>query len=594
MPPILPLRRMQHSKKNLPPASPSNKAGIDWPIWALIAFVAALYANTLSNGFVLDDSMIITKNAYTAKGVAGWAEIFANDSFKGYYTTSNTADFVEGGRFRPLSIAVFAVFFQLFGANPMPFHFFNLLLMAGIAWMLYRLLQLLLPTPDNEPSPWISLPFLATALFVAHPVHTEVVANIKCADELWALLLSLATLRSMVLFVDGRGQKHFWLGTVAFVLACFAKENAVTFLAVVPLALYLFRPEGFKAQGLRIFGALLAAFLFFFIWRGIALNWNFGQESSRVLINNPFIEWNGAQWQPMSLAKRTAMIAHSLGKYLQLLVFPHPLTHDYYPRQIPVTGWSDWKAIASALVYIGIGLVGLRTLKTNKTVAFGILFFLLTLSIVSNILVSIGTNLSERFIFMPSLGFVLVFAYLLKKAISNNTVLFSVVALLLILFSIKTITRNNDWKDNITLAQKDIVVSGNSAKLNNSLGAQLTEAALKSKNPTERSQQLEQALACFQKALTHNPTYIEAVFGRGSVYFMQQNLKLAINDYLIAEKIDPNYPNLRTNLSLALREYGKAALQSGDKATALKLFQEAKQRFSTDPETNQLLQQASQ
>ncbi len=592
--PILPLRPMQHSKKNLAPVPALPKTGIDWPLWAIIAFVAVLYANTLGHGFVLDDSMIITKNAYTAKGLAGWPEIFANDSFKGYYTTSNTADFVEGGRFRPLSIAVFAVFFQLFGANPMPFHLFNLLLMAGIAWVLYRLLQLLLPATENQSVAWLGIPFLATALFVAHPVHTEVVANIKCADELWALLLSLASLRSMVLFVDGRGKKHFWLGTLAFLLACFAKENAVTFLAIIPLALYLFRPDAFRAKGLRIFGAMFLAFLFFFIWRGTALNWNFGQESGQVLINNPFIEWTGTQWQPMSIAKRTAMIAYSLGKYLQLMVFPHPLTHDYYPRQIPVTGWSDWRAIVSAILYIGIGILGFRILKTNKIIAFGVLFFLLTLSIVSNILVSIGTNLSERFVFMPSVGFLLVIAYLLKNLFSNKFVLLSVISLLLLLFSVKTISRNKDWKNNITLAQKDIAISGNSAKLNNSLGAQLTEAALKNNNASERGKQLEQALACYQKAIQLNPTYIEAIFGRGSVFFMQQNLQLAIQDYFAAEKIDPNYPNLRTNLALALRESGKAALKAGNKTAAIQLLKEAQQRYNTDPEINQLLQQANQ
>ena len=40
--------------------------------WLVFALAAALYANTLAHGFVLDDGMLILDNAFTKKGVAGW------------------------------------------------------------------------------------------------------------------------------------------------------------------------------------------------------------------------------------------------------------------------------------------------------------------------------------------------------------------------------------------------------------------------------------------------------------------------------------------------------------------------------------------
>jgi protein O-mannosyl-transferase len=555
----------------------------------LLAFI--LYGNTLSNGFVLDDSMMITKNRYTQQGFGGISEIFSNHTFKGFFQLENQETIVEGGRFRPFSIAIFAILYQLLGATPLPYHLVNVLLYGATGWVLYRLLRYVLPGDNHR---FGNIPFVASTLFLAHPVHTEVVANIKCADELWCLFFCLLSLHRSLLFHDTGQRKHLVSGALFFLLACFSKENAVTFLAVIPMAIWCFR-QATPAVGSTIKLVLthLGIFLFFLLWRGWALDWKFGNESTNVLINNPFIVWDGTQWQPMPLAQRTATIMHSLGKYLYLLVFPHPLTHDYYPRQMGISTWSDWQSWVSLFTYAALVSGLWWGWKKNKFIAFISLYFLATLSIVSNIPFSIGTNLSERFIYMPSIAFSMLVAYVLYRY-TRPQLGITILALIAGLYALKTITRNGDWKDNLTLAQKDIVVSGNSAKLNNSLAAQLTEKALKTNNLEEKNQCLRQAFQCYNKALEINPTYIEAFFGRGSVHFMQNNFGATLQDYLATEKIDPNYPNLKTNLALAFRESAKIALKNNDLATAKQQLQEAQRRYPTDPETNQLLLQLNQ
>ena len=294
----------------------------------------------------------------------------------------------------------------------------------------------------------------------------------------------------------------------------------------------------------------------------------------------------------MPLGQRTATIFHSLGKYLALLVFPHPLSHDYYPRFIGVTDWSNWRAFLSLLAYGGIAAGIWWGWQKHKGLGFAALYFLATLSIVSNIPFSVGTNLSERFIYMPSLAFCLLLGYLAHRYLSPKT---GIIALVIVgaLYGIKTIERNRAWKDNLTLAQTDIAVAGQSAKLNNSLAAQLAEKALKTNNLDEKNRLLPQALNYYNKALEINPTYVEAFFGRASVYFMQNNLQMAVKDFLVVEKMAANYPDLKTNLALALRESGKLALRNNDTVSALKFLQEARLRYTNDPEINQLLQQLS-
>src|SRR5690606_31856635 len=54
------------------------------PALLLLALAFALYAVSIGFGYVLDDEMVIHKNAYVMKGFAGLREIFGADSFMGY------------------------------------------------------------------------------------------------------------------------------------------------------------------------------------------------------------------------------------------------------------------------------------------------------------------------------------------------------------------------------------------------------------------------------------------------------------------------------------------------------------------------------
>src|SRR6185436_11485805 len=77
---------------------------------ALFFFLLAipLYGNTLGNRYALDDGLFITNNAYTKSGIRGIPNIFTHDSFQGYFGDEKK-NLISGGRYRPLSIATFAL-----------------------------------------------------------------------------------------------------------------------------------------------------------------------------------------------------------------------------------------------------------------------------------------------------------------------------------------------------------------------------------------------------------------------------------------------------------------------------------------------------
>src|SRR4029078_12144293 len=154
----------------------------------------------------------------------------------------------------------------------------------------------------------------------------------------------------------------------------------------------------------------------------------------------------------------------------KLLVYPHPLTHDYYPYHIPIMHWNDWRCILSLLLYVGMIVVFIKGWKKKTVWAYSIAFYLITLSIVSNLFISIGTFMNERFLYHASLGFCIALSWLLIERINthrNKGILGNVILVIsVIAFSILSYLRIPDWKTNETLNKAAIKTSYNSARAN--------------------------------------------------------------------------------------------------------------------------------
>ncbi len=553
----------------------------------LFVFAVLLYANTLTHGFVQDDAIVITDNMFTQQGIRGIPGILSKDTFFGFFKVEGKETLVSGGRYRPLTLVFFALMYEVFGPNPLPYHLLTVLLFAATVVLLYRVLLVLLRgwQAGHAQAPLVA--WMSALLFAAHPIHTEVVANIKGCDEIVALLGSLGALWLVFRYADTGRVLWAILAGVVFFLACLSKENAVTFTVVIPLALWYFR--GYKIGAtLRVSLSVWIGFAVFFVLRGSILNWKFG-GTPLDLMNNPFLKIEGGRWVAFSFAEKMATILFTLGKYVQLLVWPHPLTHDYYPRFIGIKTFADGAVLISGLLYVGMLWLAGRGLKRREPVSFGIWFYLLTISIVSNIIFPIGTNMGERFAFMPSVGFCLVVALLLARLPSwkmSTGIALGIAAL----FSVKTILRNPVWVSNERLFLTDAHTSVNSAKINNACGGLFFEKAQVEKDSAQRRALLRQSLEYAERALRIYPNYKDALITRAGCRFYQQDFEGAVNDYRLAAEMAPNDKNVRTNLAVALRETGKYyGEKRGDLSRALQYLRESQQLNPDDPETARLL-----
>jgi hypothetical protein len=549
----------------------------------LFVFGFLLYANTITHDYTQDDAIVINDNDFVKKGFSGIGEILGNDTFLGFFKVKK--NLVAGGRYRPLSLVTFAVEYQFFGESPTVSHFINVVLYALTGMLLYLVVLQFFHNKSTSEGYFIAL---ATAmLFLAHPIHTEAVANIKGRDEIMALLGSLGALYfAMKYALKGDFVQLIFAG-ICFFLGILSKENTITFLAVIPLAIFTFTKT--EASKIGISTSVLVAFAAaFLIIRSSILGdaANLTANANMELMNNPYLKWTGSQYVDFSSGEKFGTIFYTLGKYLVLLIFPHPLTHDYYPPQIPMMTFADGQVIFTLLIYIGAGIYALMRLPKKDPIAFGVIYFIATLSVVSNLVFPIGTNMGERFMFMPSVGVCLIAAVLLHKLTNKRIANWSdlklalpIIALFLVGFSLKTVVRNMAWKNNYTLFSTDIQTSINSAKLNNSMAGITSEEAIKPENAAKKQQMLNDAIRYGLKARELHPTYANpnVIIGNAYLYLGDYQKSIEFYDYTlrITGEGSSDYTNALNNKKVALANIKPEYLTKQGEALANQQFAEA-------------------
>ena len=537
----------------------------------LILAIVVAYADTLTLHYASDDRMIIFENDYTLKGFKGIPEVMTKDAFTGFFGESKTL--VAGGRYRPLSQVTFIIEYELFGRSihdkvgfhqcqeneqlfsdsilPVMQHSGNLILFILLCLSIYAVLKRLFPKFENEKW-YFSVPFLATLLFALHPLHTEAVANIKGRDEIMSMLGAVLALYASLRFVSDR--KWWWLllSFAAMLFGIFSKENAITFLAVVPLSLWFVDVPKKRGDYLLTLLPLVVATGIFLAARTHALGGMMNQSTSDLILNNPFIQSTKAQ--------TIATVILTWGIYLKLMLFPHPLTHDYYPHQIEITNFANPVVLFMTALIIGLIIFAIKTLKQKNVASYGILFFIITFSITSNLLFNVGTFMNERFLFTSLLGFTLIVAFLIQKLqktkVSGKVMTVSVI-LLCLLYGGKTAARNLVWYDDIKLFTTDVKTSKNSIKCNVSAGG----SYLKLYDQTKKKKYLKLAEEYLLQAFKLGSNTAESYSLLGKMYFMKEDYVRARQCYEVILATDPNDQLAAANLKLTMEVQQQSGIE---------------------------------
>jgi len=289
-------------------------------------------------------------------------------------------------------------------------------------------------------------------------------------------------------------------------------------------------------------------------------------ESSQAenIVNNAFMYANG--WQEIY-----GTVFYTWGKYLYLLLIPHPLTIDYYPFHIDYVGIFSLKCLVPFLVFLIAGVLSIWGVFKKQKWAYGLVFFFVSFALVSNFLFIVGPFMGERLVFIPSLGFILFLIIILmeylpkwsKNRISKSMVLIFI-GLISIAFTAKTINRNSDWKDNFTLYTTDVKTSPKSAVINQSAALELLNKSNEFKGKRTyaklRSEYLQQAWQYASYAVEVNET-ISALVLLGNIAFELEDYEKAIEIYEIVLNRNPSHESAYSNMLAALNKSGNRKIR---------------------------------
>ncbi|MEL6924071.1 MAG: tetratricopeptide repeat protein [Bacteroidota bacterium] len=449
-------------------------------------------------------------------------------------------------------------FFNSDFSNPGIHHFFNVLWYGLAAVMLYLFLLALFREQKQLQGP--ILPLVITLLFVAHPIHTEVVANIKSRDEILSFFFLTASLYALLRYA--RKDHLVWLGIslLAFLACVLSKDSGLAMFGLVPFTLYYFTKVKAKNSGVD-WGKMAVPVLAFAGTVGFYLLLR-SSVMDKLTFEEDMLPINNSLMAAESTAEFLATNIKIHGKYLLLLLFPHPLSYDYSFPQIPISTFADWRVWLSLLSYVALAIYAIRGLLKRDPISYGIIWYVIMMVLTSNFFTIIGAPLAERFLFAPSLGFCLAVTILLWRlsGLSSIQQLFiltkqsgtlrfaAIVVSVLLAYAFKTVDRNADWKNSGTLFSSGLVTAPNSARALASYGSYLRESGERSSNPTQRQQLLRESIQYYQQSLQLYPDFVESRYNMGVAYLNLGDAASAKSAYELTLRLNPDYQSALNNL----------------------------------------------
>ncbi|OVE82695.1 hypothetical protein BVY03_00360 [bacterium K02(2017)] len=510
---------------------------------------------------------------------------------------------------RSITVLSFAFNHYLHGFDVFGFHLFNLIihLINGILIWLFVYLSLNLPKLSAYKNYQKELPFFAALLFITHPVQTQAVSYLA---QRFASLATLFYLFSFVIYIYFRSKKSFNLiAQTALISTCFisavlgALSKEIVFTLPVMLLIYEFyfldgkeALNKIKSKAWIITPALLCFIAIPFILF----------EPSFVL--KPRVSHAGEihTFNKYFITQFSCLIT-----YLRLLILPiyQNLDYDFKLSQ----SFFSMRSFIGFWVLSGLFYTAYKCFKKHRLISFGVLWFLITISIESSI-IPLKNLFFEHRLYLPLLGFILFslgLAYKFIPARHTKNIKYALM-IIIVLFSAASYNRNKVWKNELTLWSDVANKSPNKARPHHNLGIAIYhqnkfkeainefskaikinahvrtfnsvgDSYLMRGNAYQHLKDYDKALSDYSNVIKIDPTQIFVYNNRGNILSNLGKHQEALKDYDTAIKMAPNYTEAIFNRGALLFNLKKTGL-------ALKDLQRAKKLNPKDPQINQLYQ----
>jgi tetratricopeptide (TPR) repeat protein len=424
--------------------------------------------------------------------------------------------------------------YHLFGLAPRGFHLVNIVLHAGVSILVFLIASRLFSVTAPQASPVSRfLPFIAAMLFAVHPIHTEVVAWVGGVTD---LVFTLFTLLSLYFYIISSDRDGYRKGLMAFSVASFflamlAKEPAVTLPLILAAYDYSYSRKALRpVDYLKRYSPYLGAATVYVILRVNALG---GFAPVR-------------RHSELGLTDYLINIFPLFRQYLQKLFLPVHL--NAYHVFSPLSSLLAPQGLLSLAITMAFAVAVLLAMKKNKPAFFALALVLLPL-LPSLYIPGAGENtFAERYLYLPSFGFVLLIAILVERVASHrlNWSVPLAVALILVtgFYAHGTVQRNTVWRDDERLWRDVVDKSPGSAVAHYNLASALNSRGL-----------VDGAIEEYQTAIRIQPAAV-AYKSLGAAYQAKGFFTEAAQQYAHAVHLQPGDADAHILLAAAYAESG--------------------------------------
>jgi tetratricopeptide (TPR) repeat protein len=491
-----------------------------------------VYFNSLFNGFVWDDEEEILNNQVVHQ-ISNIGYIWNGGTFN----TGGTGQ-LSGWFFRPIRTLTIMVNWAIFGPNAGGWHLVQVLFHLINTYLFFRLLYKLL---EKTKYPLI-ISSILSLLFVVHPAINEAIVYIAASSEVMYSFCNLLVL-NLLIYSDEKEKKMFKQVIIFFLLLAglLIKESSIIILPLIGIYLLFDKHKQIKTwlatSGLVVFGYLVLRFL---------------------IVKTPLRPLGLSPISEASLGERLLTVPAILLYYLKTFFFPKDLAISQH-FIVKTMNFNDF-FLPLTIVCLFFGILFFLAYKwKSKLIFWGLIWYLSGMVLILNIF-PLDMTVGDRWLYFPVMGLILVLAGVCSEMEKNHIKLLVVscwlVVLTIPLFGCRSIIRNTNWRDGLTLYAHDSTAMGESFDIENNLGVELFRVG-----------KIEEAKPHFEKSIELNQKWHFAYNNLGVVYERAGNLlkarelyekTISMSDYYLA------YENLGFNL-----------LKTGKKGEALTFLSES-------------------
>jgi Flp pilus assembly protein TadD len=569
-------------------------SGVIWHIPAALVpavFAACVYMNALEGSLVYDDGATVRNNP-DVWGNTTLAEVWLHD-----YWGRDITDDRSHKSYRPLAVLTLRANFALHGLSPFGYHLVNVGLHVVVCLLVYVVANEI-HSSSRSPLQSKLAGCLTATLFACHPIHTEAVANVSGRAELLCAFFYIAAYILHGAACSARCvSRHAYMLLCSFAVlgALYSKENGLTLMPLLALSCWrrLVLECGSGATGwfiralpmLVLPSAISAGYLSH--RTALVSGANFMPRVHKVdnaipTQPDPIVRprsslrcvracgiytthniTRGMQRTTRRAARtavpaaqvRAASYAYVHAVYASKLCWPTQLSADYSFASLPILehGLADARLCAPLALYLCLlGLLGFALLQAARHPccrgAGALLaqwcWLVVPFATASNVLFPVATTVAERLLYLPSVGFCMLLASVLARAMGEPprcTTLRRVCAVLarlaavavLLAYCYLTVARNHDWRSNIILFRQTVRTAPNSMKAHRSLASELMRADGSHRNVTEAVEQ-------YRRAAEIMPDLNDIHYELGSALQEAERVAEAIGAYSAACALKPD------------------------------------------------------